>query len=129
MGTSIGPSWVYLILTLVALVVIIRYMIKTPHVAMHVKVALAMILGGAIGNLFDRVIHGKVIDFIDMDFPDLPFLNIHRWFTYNIADSAITIGLCIFIIGVLLKNEDNSMQVEEESRPETIKKDIDGSYS
>ncbi len=113
MGTSIGPSWVYLILTVVALVIIIRYLIVTPGARWHTKAALAMILGGAVGNLMDRVIYGKVIDFIDMDFPDIPFLNIHRWFTYNIADAAITIGLFIFIIGILFKKKDKPGLQEE----------------
>ena len=129
MGTSIGPSWIYLILTIVALVVIVRYMIKTPQVAWHIKTALALILGGAIGNLLDRLIHGKVIDFIDMDFPDIPFLDIYRWFTYNIADAAITIGLSIFIIGVLFKKGDKSGRPEEDKSPEFIENDFDRSYS
>ena len=106
MGTSIGPPWVYLILTVVALIIIARYVITVPHAGWHVKTALAMIFGGAVGNLIDRIVYGKVIDFIDMDFPDIPFLYIYRWFTYNLADAAITIGLLVFIVGVLFRKKD-----------------------
>lgn len=129
MGTSIGPSWIYLILTIVALVIIIRYLISTPKARWHTKTALAMILGGAVGNLIDRVIYGKVIDFIDMDFPDISFLNINRWFTYNIADAAITIGLFIFIIGVLFKKKDISASLEERKSSELLEEDGDRTYS
>ncbi|UCE64986.1 MAG: signal peptidase II [Candidatus Zixiibacteriota bacterium] len=129
MGTSIGPSWVYLILTVVALVIIIRYLIMTPEAGWHIKTALAMILGGAVGNLIDRVIYGKVIDFIDMDFPDIPFLYIRRWFTYNVADAAITIGLFVFVIGVLFKKKDKYAPIEDQQSSEILEEDGDGSYT
>ncbi len=72
--------------------------------------ALALILGGAIGNLIDRVILGQVIDFIDVEFPDMripafdfgvlrhPGVFMDRWPTFNIADSAVTVGVIILII-------------------------------
>ena len=129
MGTSIGPSWVYLILTIVALIIIIRYLIMTPEAGWHIKTALAMILGGAVGNLIDRVIYGKVIDFIDMDFPDISFLYIRRWFTYNIADAAITIGLIIFIIGVLFRKKDKPVLIEDQQSTGLLEEDGDSSYS
>jgi signal peptidase II len=72
--------------------------------------ALSLILGGAIGNLIDRLIRGEVIDFIDVEFPDMTipafdFGFVHhagtfmdRWPTFNIADSAVTVGVIILII-------------------------------
>jgi signal peptidase II len=127
MGSRIGPSWVYLILTAVALVIIIRYFLTVPRAGWHVRMSLAIIFGGAVGNLIDRVLYGRVIDFIDMDFPDIPFLYIYRWFTYNIADAAITIGLAIFIIGILFRKKDETVS-EENSSPELIDNNCDRSY-
>lgn len=118
MGTRIGPSWLYLILSVVALIVIVRYYMTVPNAAWYVKTSLAMIFGGAVGNLIDRIIYGRVIDFIDMDFPDIPFLSIQRWFTYNVADAAITIGLVIFIVTVLFRKKDESAQADN-AAPET----------
>jgi signal peptidase II len=129
MGTSIGPSWVYLILTVVALVIIARYMITVPQAGWHIKIALAMIFGGAVGNLIDRIFYGKVIDFIDMDFPDIPFLYIYRWFTYNLADAAITIGLIIFAVGVLFRKKDKPAPTENQRPSELIENNCDRSYS
>ena len=103
MGTRIGPSWIYTVLTIVALMFIVRYMVSDKSQSMPTSIALAFISGGAIGNLIDRLRFGKVVDFIDMDFPDIEFLNLYRWFTYNIADAAISIGLGIFIISLIIK--------------------------
>jgi len=129
MGTSIGPSWVYLILTVAALIIIVRYIITVPHASWHIKTALAMIFGGAVGNLIDRIVYGKVIDFIDMDFPDMPFLHIYRWFTYNLADAAITIGLVIFAVGVLFRKKDEPGPTENQHPSELIENNCDRSYS
>ncbi len=120
MGTRLGPSWVYMILTIIALAVIVRYFWTVRSDGWIVKTALALIFGGAVGNLLDRIMYGKVIDFIDMDFPDIPFLNIYRWFTYNIADAAITIGLVVFAAGILFKKEKNITEAEETPSQESV---------
>ncbi len=51
--------------------------------------SLALILGGAVGNLVDRVMSGSVTDFIDV------YVGTHHWPTFNAADSAITIGIVL----------------------------------
>ena len=69
---------------------------------------LAFILGGAIGNLIDRlsVLYVKeykgVIDFIDIG------TSSYRWYTFNIADTAVTIGMTLYILhGIIIKNTNN----------------------
>ncbi len=65
--------------------------------------ALALILGGAIGNLFDRLYHGFVIDFLDVSFGSWHYP------TFNFADCAICLGIAIYIfITVRFKNRDKS---------------------
>ncbi len=71
-------------------------------------VALGLQLGGALGNLIDRFRHGFVVDFIDFSF----------WPTFNIADSAITVGV-LLLIGLLVWPEKTRVPVEG-SRPERI---------
>jgi signal peptidase II len=105
MGTSLGPSWIYTILTMAALYLIVRYFASPDSDGVFTKVSLALILGGAVGNLIDRLRFGKVVDFIDLDFPDISFLNIYRWFTFNIADAAITIGLVLFGISIIIRKK------------------------
>ena len=62
-----------------------------------------MIAGGAIGNVIDRVIHGKVIDFIDVHYKE------YHWPTFNMADSFIFIGVLLFIYNelIVLKGKKN----------------------
>ena len=57
--------------------------------------SLALILGGAIGNLIDRLVHGHVIDFLDFH------LGGWHWPAFNVADSAITIGALLFVLDEL----------------------------
>jgi signal peptidase II len=60
--------------------------------------ALSLVLGGAIGNLIDRILYGKVVDFIDFSIG-----NFH-WYTFNVADSSLTIGIMvIFLISLFRK--------------------------
>jgi len=64
--------------------------------------ALALILGGAIGNLIDRAIYGHVIDFLDVYFQQ------HHWPAFNIADSAITVGAILLIYDTLKNPHEDS---------------------
>jgi signal peptidase II len=57
----------------------------------------ALILGGAVGNLIDRIRFGKVVDFLDF------YIRNYHWPAFNIADSAITVGVTIFIFHLLFK--------------------------
>lgn len=94
-GSSRGP----LILTalgLLALAVVGLYFWRTPSRDRLMLTSLALILGGAVGNLMDRVATGSVTDFIDA------YIGTYHWHTFNVADSAITVGICLMAIDVLL---------------------------
>jgi len=75
------------VLGLVALGMVLVYFLRTPDSNRWVLIALAFILGGAIGNLVDRALSGSVTDFIEV------YLGPFHWPTFNAADSAITIGI------------------------------------
>jgi signal peptidase II len=115
MGTSLGPSWIYVVLTIAALVLIARYFLTSESGAALTKIPLALIFGGAIGNLIDRIRFGKVIDFIDVDIPDIPFLGVTRWWTFNIADAAITCGLAVFLLALLFGRKTGPVTAGPES--------------
>jgi len=72
-----------------ALAVVLVYFWRTPARDQLLLVALALVLGGAIGNLTDRIAGGAVTDFIDV------YVGTYHWHTFNVADSAITIGLLL----------------------------------
>jgi signal peptidase II len=56
---------------------------------------LTLILGGAVGNVFDRIIWGRVTDFLDF------YIGSYHWHTFNIADSAIVVGSCLLLLDLL----------------------------
>lgn len=60
------------------------------------RFGLALVLGGAIGNLIDRIRYGEVIDFLDV------YLGAYHWPAFNVADSAITVGVSILLIASIL---------------------------
>ena len=80
------------LLAVVALVVVIAYLRKTPVEATRVHVALGLVGGGAIGNLVDRVMYGKVTDFIVWK------KGIHEWPAFNIADAALCVGVGLILL-------------------------------
>lgn len=90
---------------------IIYYLYKVRYDKFIMRFALALILGGAVGNLIDRVFYGvfygyaplfygKVVDFIDVDFFDVNFFGYtyDRWPIFNVADMAVSIGVILLVI-------------------------------
>ena len=87
-----GGRHVLLIMTILLTGFIIGFLWKEKNGHPLIKYGLALILSGAIGNLIDRLLYGKVVDFLD-----LMIGNFH-WYIFNIADSSVTIGMILFII-------------------------------
>ena len=88
--------WFFVGLALLVIGVLIAWLRRLPRGEARLGVALALILGGAAGNLIDRVLYGHVIDFIDLYYRDW------HWPTFNIADSAITIGAALLLLDAFL---------------------------
>ncbi|MBZ5537458.1 MAG: signal peptidase II [Acidobacteriia bacterium] len=80
-------SWILIGLSLVAIGVVATLAWRYPAEKAGLQIAFALILGGAAGNLWDRIFDGKVTDFIDV------FIRDHHWPVFNVADSAITVGV------------------------------------
>ena len=78
--------------SVVAIIAIIAYIARRTPKDMLVSLALGLILGGAAGNLADRVLYGYVIDFLDL----------RVWPVFNIADSCITIGTIILVLKICI---------------------------
>lgn len=83
------------IVTLLALIIIIYIYRKTTERLL--RFSLSLIAGGAIGNLIDRVRFGEVIDFLDF------YIGKYHWPAFNIADSAITVGVFIAVVELYFK--------------------------
>jgi len=109
-GISFGPKALFSIIAVVASIAILWYLYLIRQEGIMPRLSLALILGGAIGNLIDRVFYGiwfqqaplfqgKVIDFIDMDFFHINLFGhqVNRWPVFNIADASVTIGVVLLI--------------------------------
>jgi len=99
-----GQRWLFIITTVIAVLAILLYLIyDCDKLRALMKVALALILGGAVGNLVDRLAIGSVRDFIEIIFfgLDLPVFG-DSFAIFNLADTAITIGTILLIIGVII---------------------------
>ena len=95
-GASGWQRWFFTILGLVAAVVII-WMLKSHPGQKLFSFAMACILGGAIGNVIDRLAYGYVVDFLDFHWRGMHFP------AFNVADSAISIGAVCLILDELLR--------------------------
>jgi signal peptidase II len=69
-----------------------------------VKYGLALILSGAIGNLVDRMINGSVVDFLDF------MIGNFHWYIFNVADSAVTVGMALFIYHSIVLEKKESIK-------------------
>jgi len=103
---SFDESFNYNIISLIIFVVIIYLIILLTNADKLSRAALLLVLGGAIGNFFDRVYYSAVPDFIDFH------LNGFHWFIFNVADIFITIGLlCLIYAEIIKKNDDDAQKL------------------
>lgn len=84
--------WFFAVLALVISAVIAVWLARLKHHETLMAAALSLILGGAIGNLIDRLVYGYVIDFLDVYYQNW------HWPAFNIADSAITLGVILMLL-------------------------------
>ena len=87
-----------------AAIVVLAVLIVRAHRVSISSVAFALILGGAIGNLIDRAIRGRVIDFMRAHYYDLNYP------IFNVADSAISIGVALIILTAFFGSDDEPKQ-------------------
>ena len=104
-GISVGEHsrWVFMALTIGALVILGRLYLSTKAGDSSRVAALSLVCGGATGNLLDRIrSHHGVVDFIDIGVRDA------RWPTFNVADMAVSVGA--FLLAVVLWSEDQAAE-------------------
>lgn len=108
-GLFQGGRFFFIIASVVAIAFIVYVAVRLPRDELFRRILLGMILGGAVGNLIDRVYAGEVIDFVDMGF------GVHRWPVFNVADMGVSIGATILLV-YLLRNPHHRA---EEQQPTT----------
>jgi signal peptidase II len=99
--------WFFTIIALVVSVVIIRWLSQTNKTQLMLPIAFCLILGGALGNVYDRLVLGYVVDFLSFYYNDWYFP------AFNIADSAISLGAFLLIVDMFKNKEDESEKVND----------------
>jgi signal peptidase II len=92
-GASGWQRWFFIVLGVVMSIVLAIWLWRLPRGKRMIAIALALIIGGALGNVIDRSMHGYVIDFVHAHWDAAYFP------AFNVADSAITIGATLLILG------------------------------
>lgn len=107
--TNEGAAWGMLsgqtyLLSSIAVLALAAMWLFRAHLGFSTKLGqftLGVFAGGVLGNLFDRIYYGHVIDFIDVH---LPIIN-YRWPAFNVADCGICIGVVVYILSVLFQKD------------------------
>lgn len=112
-GSQLGSQNFYTAISVLALIVTSWFFFRTRSGEIWLRIGLCMVLGGAVGNLIDRVRFGEVVDFLDFDFLnvnlppsrvlffDFPGFYLDRWPVFNFADSFVLIGVVLIIVHLL----------------------------
>ncbi|MBN2185100.1 MAG: signal peptidase II [Candidatus Krumholzibacteriota bacterium] len=100
MGILGGSRAILLIVTTISIAALIFFAYRMRYAPILKRIYIGLILGGAFGNLIDRIATGEVIDFIDMG------IGSYRWPTYNVADIAVSLGAVFLIAGFVKATDD-----------------------
>lgn len=91
-GAGGWQRWFFIGLAVIASVFICFWLKRLANTQRREAIAWALVLGGALGNLIDRILYGYVIDFLDVYYGDW------HWPAFNVADSAITLGVILLLL-------------------------------
>jgi signal peptidase II len=132
------------IFSLIASIGLLVYLYIVRNNTLSLRIALAMILGGAVGNLIDRafygiiykyspVFYGKVVDFLDFDFFNFAIFgrNYERWPIFNIADAAVTIGVMVLLLFYRQhkKEDEDTLKESQQAAEENTENDLNESIN
>ena len=133
-GIRISNNLFCTVFAVVASIVIMLYLFKLKEEQRWARFAMTVILGGALGNLTDRILRGRVVDFLDFEFFDIhipafklfaiPFAgySLERWPVFNVADIALSVGMVMLLIYILFLEEDETqLQAEAADTSEMIR--------
>jgi signal peptidase II len=91
-GAGGWQRWLFVAIALGMSAFLLHWMWRTPRSQRVLGAGLALVLGGALGNLYDRTVHGHVVDFISLHWAN------HYFPAFNIADCAITLGTILLLV-------------------------------
>jgi signal peptidase II len=106
--------WIFAGFALAVTLALVVWLLRLKPQEHWLAAALALIVGGAVGNLVDRLLLGHVVDFIQVYLPFLPFAIFNPWPAFNVADSAITVGVVLLLVESLRTHRQPTSAAGEE---------------
>jgi signal peptidase II len=91
----------FVVFALATVAALIWMLWSTPREDRIQRMALTWVIGGALGNLYDRILHGEVVDFLDV------YVGDWHWPAFNVADSFITCGVVLLLVGSLVTSQES----------------------
>ena len=120
-GLLADQRWIFMVLSTVAIAALVFYMVRYRPQNVWLRLSLAMIVGGGIGNMIDRIFLGYVVDFIDFTLINFPI--------FNVADSFVCVGAGILVVYLLWDTARECKKEKEKklaAQAESLKNDEDG---
>lgn len=112
-----APAWFrgpfFIGVTIGAIVAVLYVVARLPEEDRRMRAALGGVLGGALGNLADRLAYGEVVDFIDV------YWRTHHWPAFNVADSSITVAVVTILLYTLLPGQSEVPPAQSTNAPRT----------
>ena len=105
-GLFAGFTNLLVVASIIGIVFILIVFLKQNNSVIWLRLSLGLIVGGALGNLFDRVKDGAVVDFISVGW----------WPAFNIADSSISVGMCLLLVTMLLGEKFGWIKSDSDSK-------------
>jgi signal peptidase II len=102
---SVLTRWFFVCISIAAVIIIGWLVLTGEDTDSYLLVGYALFVGGALGNLVDRIRFGEVIDFLEL------YVNSFHWPAFNVADSALCVGTALFFIHVLTAKKRNGPEV------------------
>lgn len=130
-STNLGSGQFYMIASIIVMIIVVGLLYKDSGKNKVLDIALALVLGGALGNFTDRIKFGAVVDWIDFDFPDIslkagkllffnfPGYELNRWPVFNVADSAVTVGMVLIVIALIIESRRQKRELNQNQNPAT----------
>lgn len=104
--------WLFTGIALVVTVALTYWLLRLKRGEEWLAAGLALLIGGALGNLIDRILLGYVVDFIQISLPFIPLTLFNPWPAFNIADSAIVLGIVVLLVATLVTDDTLSKKSE-----------------
>lgn len=110
-GLSLGGRYLHLALAAAALAVVCILFLRMRSGGRLADIGLALLLGGALGNLVDRILYGEVVDFLDVG------IGLYRWWIFNVADACVTLGVGLLMVSYGFQRRDEGETDSGECAP------------